>query len=153
MLGRSANGLTNSFWFNLVLWMVISFAFMLIFQNLSKFHWPTAGAVAFFFVCVWILAVFNVLKQRKVFAPSDEGVFVGSHRFLFDEEGIHSEGIGYKSFHHWGVVKATKRDAGMIMVFIDTALAFVFPEDRLDDPETLYHALMRYQSLQQAQSE
>ena len=70
--------------------------------------------------------------------PLKEGTLVGRHEFVFDENGIHSEGKGYKSFHSWKIVKSVRYEKGIIMIFLDKAYAFIFPDDQLDNPDDFY---------------
>ncbi|MEW8587059.1 MAG: YcxB family protein [Candidatus Thiodiazotropha sp.] len=135
---RTAKSWMNGFWFNLVLWGVIAFFFMAIFQNTGDFHWPTAGVASAFFILMFILFIFNLTKFKKAYAPSENGVFVGEHRFVFDEEGIKSQGQGYKAMHSWSLVQRIERSNGMIFIFMDSAYAYVFPESKLKNPEEFY---------------
>ncbi|MCP4551300.1 MAG: YcxB family protein [Bacteroidetes bacterium] len=130
---------TNSFWFNLVLWAVLGFVFMLIFQNTGKVHWPTVGVVSTFFILMFALFVFNLYKYKRACAPSKSGVFIGEHRFIFDEEGIKAQGQGYESSHNWTLVQRIERANGIIIIFLDTAYAYIFPESKLENPEQLYN--------------
>jgi len=136
---KTAKSWTNSFWFNLVLWAVLAFFFMTIFQNTGEVHWPSAGVASAFFIFMFILFIFNLNKFKRACAPSENGVFVGEHRFVFDEEGIKSKGQGYEASHSWSLVQRIERTNGMILIFLDTAYAYVFPETKLKNPEEFYN--------------
>lgn len=138
-LSKAVKSWTDSFWFNFVLWAVIAFFFMSVFQNTSEIHWPTAGVVSAFFILLFILFFFNLAKLKKAFAPSESGVFIGEHHFVFDEDGIKSKGQGYEGSHDWSIVKRIERTNGMILIFLDTAYAYVFPESKLENPELFYN--------------
>jgi len=128
----------DSFWINMLIWMVISFVFLFIFNQYSSFHWPTAVSVGAFFIIMFALFIFNMFKIRKAFEPSDAGIFCGNHVFSFDEHGINSEGDGYKGRHSWTMVKKIERAQGMILIYLDTAYAYMFPESKLKDPDGFY---------------
>jgi len=128
----------DSTWINMLIWMVIAFVFMSIFNQHSTFHWPTAISVGVFFIIIWALFIFNMFKVRRAFEPSEQGTFCGSHQFSFDDHGISSEGMGYKGTHSWEVVKKIERAQGLIMIYLDTAYAYVFPESKLNDPDGFY---------------
>ena len=128
----------ESSWFNMVLWFIIALVFFTFFQVTSEFSWPTAGIVSFFFVFIFGQLVLNGLKFKKLCSPSKEGTFIGEHRFKFDEEGIHSEGDGYRAIHNWSVVKRVVKTDKAMYLFLDSALAYIFPLSQLEDPEKFY---------------
>jgi len=137
-LPKTVKSWTNSFWFNIVLWAVIAFIIISIFQNTSQIHWPTAGLASVFFIFLFALFIFNLVKLKKAYAPSESDVFIGEHYFLFDEKGINTKGQGYAGRHSWSIVKKIERTNGMILIYLDTAYAYMFPESKLDDPDQLY---------------
>jgi len=138
-LSKSVKSWTDSFRFNLVLWGVTGFILMSIFRNLSEIHWPTVGVVSVFYILIFILFIIKLAKLKKAFAPSETGVFFGEHQFVFDEEGIKSKGHGYEGKHSWSVVQRIERTNGMILIFLDTAYAYIFPVSKLDNPDKLYN--------------
>ena len=137
-LPKHSKSWMNSFWVQMLIWMILAFIFMVIFQNFSAFHWPTAASVAIFFILFAALWVFNIIKIRKAFEPSETGLLCGIHTFKFTEHGIDSEGKGYTGYHGWEIVKKVERAKGMIIVYVDTAYAYVFPESKLDNPDNFY---------------
>lgn len=137
-LPKTVKSWTNSSWFNIILWAVIAFAFMSIFEYIGEIHWPTAGFVTVFFVLFFALFLFNMAKLKKAYAPSENGVFVGEHTFVLDDEGIKSKGQGYEGNHAWTIVKRIERANGMILIYLDTANAYVFPENKLENPDLFY---------------
>ncbi|WP_299948240.1 YcxB family protein [uncultured Microbulbifer sp.] len=128
----------DSPWINMLIWMVIAFVFLSIFNRHSTFHWFTAISVSVFFILISTLFIFNMFKIRRAFEPSDQGTFCGSHKFTFDDSGINSEGRGYKGTQSWEIVKKIERAQGMIMIYLDTTYAYVFPESKLEDPDGFY---------------
>lgn len=132
---KSKSRKSDSMWVQLIMWVFLGVAFTAVFQNISRFHWPTAVSVAAIFAIIFGMFVYNLNKLKQLFAPSDSGPFVGAHKFIINEEGIYSEGNGYKGFHSWLVVKRITRKNGMVMVFIDTAYGYVFPESQLHNPD------------------
>lgn len=129
----------DSFWVNMFVWMVVGIVFMTIFRKFSHFHWPTAVSVAIFFVIISALYFFNCVKIRKAFEPLESGTFCGDHKFTFSSKGIASEGEGYEGCHSWRIVKNIERASGMILIYLDTAQAYVFPESKLDNPDEFYN--------------
>jgi hypothetical protein len=136
----------DSFWVNMFIWMVVAIIFMTIFKKFSYFHWPTAISVAIFFVLMIVLFIFNMLKIRKLFEPLENGVFCGSHKFTFTDKGIASEGKGYEGHHSWKVVKKIERAPGMILIYLDTTYAYVFPESKLENPDEFYNYISKQYS-------
>lgn len=112
---------------------------MFIFRRFSDFHWPTAGIVTGILVCIAIMTFFKFKKYYRAYEPDVDGVFIGTHKYKFDEDGIHSYGKGYESRHSWDIVKTIKKEAGMIMLFIDTSAAFIIPEEKVEDSDALFN--------------
>lgn len=137
-ISKSESSKSDSFGGQFVVWAFLGAAFIAVFQSISQFHWPTASAVAAVFAIIFGLYIYNLNKLKRLFAPSESGPFVGTHKFKINEEGIYSEGSGYKGFHSWSVVKRIIRGNGMIVVFIDTAFGYVFPESQLSNPDQFF---------------
>ncbi|MEW8030044.1 MAG: hypothetical protein AB2792_18210 [Candidatus Thiodiazotropha sp.] len=124
---------------NLITWAFIGALAMFAFRQFEYFHWPTAGYVSAFAVIIFALFIRDLNRMKYVFAPSESGSFVGSHNFVFTELGIESNGAGYNAFHDWSTVREIVRNNGIIMLFLDTAYAYIFPEHKLDNPDAFYH--------------
>lgn len=141
-LARSNKTVIDSFWFNLILWMLLSLGFLTLFERLGEPHWPSFALALLFFFVLGAYATFQSLRLRNAFKPSEEGSFVGTHNFDFARHGISVQGKGYHSVHSWDIVHRVHRANGQIMIFHDTAAAFVFPEDRLENPDSFYAHLL-----------
>ncbi|MEP6161956.1 MAG: YcxB family protein [Halieaceae bacterium] len=137
-LPKNLKSWMSSPWVNMLIWMLITIFFLSVFNQYSSFHWPTVTAMGAFFILLSALFFFNMFKLKKAFEPSDSGTFCGSHIFRFSEQGISSEGDGYRANHAWSIVKKIEREQGMILIFLDTAFAYVFPEPKLEDPDSFY---------------
>jgi hypothetical protein len=112
---------------------------MYAFQHVEKFHWPSAVYVTVIFAILSFLFFRHLNRIKNAFSPSEKGTFIGTHRFIFSEAGIASEGNGYKGFYSWSIISNVVQDNGVIMLFIDTANAFIFPEHKIDNPSGLYN--------------
>jgi len=141
-LPKKVKSWTDNTWFIIILWTTVVFVSMALFQYVGELHWPTAGVVAFFFVLLIAQFVFNLVKFRKAFAPSETGAYVGEHHFRFDEEGIKTRGDGYEAIHRWPLVQRIERADGAIYIFLDTAFAYIFNEAKLGDPESFYNYII-----------
>lgn len=128
----------DNFFVNLVVWMVIGIVSMFIFRNIGEFHGPTAAYVMAFAVVIFILFIMRLNKYKNAFAPSEGGCFIGTHTFTINESGIETKGHGYSGSYSWSTVIDVVRSNGLIMLFLDTANAFIFPESKIEDPEALY---------------
>ncbi|MES9879380.1 MAG: YcxB family protein [Sedimenticola sp.] len=124
---------------SIVLWAVIGAVAMFVFRHFERFHWPTAGYVTAFATVLFALFIRYMYRIKNAFAPSESGCFIGTHKFTITESGIESKGRGYYGFHAWSVVKEIVRDNGLIILFTDTANAFIFPEHKIDNPDGLYN--------------
>ena len=138
-LPRRNKVIKSGFFVNLIAWTLIGIVAMFVFRQIDHFHWPTAGFVSAIAVIIIIQFIRDVNKLKHAFAPSKSGCFIGSHSFVLTESGIESRGSDYSSFHAWSAVREIVRDNGIIMLFLDTAYAYIFPEHKLDDPDVLYN--------------
>ena len=125
-------------WFNFILWFVIAVVFFTFFQSSQEFSWATAGIVSFFFIFIFAQIILNGIKFKGLCAPSENGSFIGEHRFKFDDEAIHTEGNGYKASHDWRVVKRINKTDEAIYLFLDNAYAYIFPLSQIADVDSFY---------------
>ena len=129
---------------HLIVFALLTVLFTPLFLYLDSIHVPTAIFTGMVAVVIMTLFVINLMRLQRALAPSGNGPFVGRHRFVFDAEGIQTTGNGYRSFHEWRTVRSVKRHDGLIMLFLDTSLAFILPEDRLAAPDDLFDLLMHH---------
>lgn len=104
----------------------------------THFHWPTAVVVGAVFIVLTVLFIRHLNKLKGYFSPSEDGCFIGTHRINVNEVGIETRGNGYSGHYAWSVIRSVEREGGVIMLFIDSANALIFPEDRLEDPDGFY---------------
>jgi MFS superfamily sulfate permease-like transporter len=135
---------TDGFWFNVILITALTIIFLFIFGTVSDFHLPTAVITIVIFVLVFVILHFKSQKYVRAYEPKPGGAFIGIHNFEFDESGIRSYGNKFDAKHSWDLVQEIVREAGMIMIFIDTAMAFIFPEKKLQDPDEFYRQVTAY---------
>ena len=135
---RTNSAWSNSFLFNVVVWVVLGFAFASLFQGAVSFHWPTAAVVALVFAVLIFVFFINLNKYKHACAPSEGGVFLREQRFVFSDEGISSFGKEYEGKHGWSLVNRVVRANGSVMLFLDSAYAYVFPEHKLKNPDEFY---------------
>jgi hypothetical protein len=123
-------------------WIIFSIVMMFIFDLNKNFDIKTAVAVSLFLVAIGLALILNSKLKQKVFYPSPDGVFVGEHQFTIDEFGINSSGNGYHAHHGWKSVKKIERikinKTKLIIIFLDTCLGFIFPENQLENADDFY---------------
>lgn len=134
----------GSHWFTFMFSVSLCLVLLLVLEAFGGVHWPTAGFITLFLAVVIALHVAHLFKLKQAFAPSDSGIFVGEHRFAFDEDGIRVAGQGYENGLSWDRVQRIERSDGLIMIFLDTAFAYLLPLGKLDDPDGLYACLIGY---------
>lgn len=141
-LQKSVKSWWNGHWFTFLFSVSLCLAILLALEAFGGIHWPTAGSVALLLAMVIGLHVAHLFKLRQAFSPSDSGIFVGEHRFDFGEDGIKIAGQDYETWLSWDRVQRIERSDDMIMIFLDTAFAYLFPVSKLDDPDGLYACLI-----------
>lgn len=124
---------------NALVWFLGFIIVMATINSVSSFHWPTAITVSILFL---LLMLNHFLNRPRVlmasFAPEKDGSFCGVHFFNLTSESLIAKSEGYFSEHSWSLFKRVERSHGLIMLFIDKANAFVFPESELSNPEEFY---------------
>ncbi len=140
---KELKGIINGFWVDLIIWIALAFFFYIGFTYVGSVHYPTAIIISCIFLIVIGLWIWNVIRLNRALAPSEHGPFLGKHRCIIDEAGIHLERKGYKRYVDWHAVKLVERGNGMIMLFIDTAQAFIFPENQIDDIDEFMQKINR----------
>ncbi|MCP3873900.1 MAG: YcxB family protein [Desulfobacteraceae bacterium] len=130
---KELKGFINGSWLDLIVWLALILFFYIGFTYVGSVHYPTAILISCIFLIVIGLWFWNLIRLKRALAPSEQGPFLGKHHYLFDEAGIQLKGKGYKRCNDWYSVKSIERGNGMIMLFIDTAQAFIFPENQIDD--------------------
>ena len=137
-LPQTTKSWTCNFFTSMILWAVTTLLMLSFFYNVSSIHWPTALTISLLFILIFALMKFNNIKLKNAFKPSDNGVFVGQHNIAFSDEGIESKGDGYICKREWRIVQKIERTHEMILIYIDTAYAYVLPVNKLDNPDTVF---------------
>ena len=141
-------------WVNVLIWLYIGFFLVMILKNVESIDGPTAVYGAIFISSLYLIFRPNKKKLVEAYAPSEDGVFIGEHQYTLTEEGIGHSTEGYKGFHSWTNVLKIIRANGLIMLFVDTESAFIFPEEKVDNPDDLYNfAIECNQKMQAAQKD
>lgn len=128
----------ESIWFNFSSWIVFAIIFLTLFQDINEISWSTAGFISIFFIFIFTQFILTGLKFKNQCAPSERGIFIGEHRFKFDENSIHSEGIGYNATHDWSIVKRLEKTSEYIYLFLDNAHTFIFPLCQIEESAKFY---------------
>lgn len=143
-LQKTVKSRWSSLWFTFVFSVAMTLVLLLTLEAFGGIHWPTAGFVALLLASVIALHVAHLFRLKRAFAPSESGIFVGEHQFVFADDGINITGQGYENRLSWDRVQRIERSDGLIMIFLDTAFAYVIPVRNLDDPDRLYDCLLSY---------
>lgn len=145
-LSKNTKTLSSTSWANISVWVLLVAIFIVLLNYIDNFDWQTALVVSIFFICIFTVFILTLMQMKKAFEPGDRGIFCGEHEFVFDEQGISSKGSGYTAKHSWSIVKRIERVSGMILIYFDTAYAFVFNETKLADPDAFYKAISEFYS-------
>jgi len=147
-LGKSYRTRLDNPWLMIPCWILLAMLLLFIFNLSGHFHVPTAGGVAVYLITFIAMLFINSKLKQKAFAPNPKGVFVGEHQFVIDETGIASSGNGYHAHHAWHLVQKVERIAQnerkLILVYLDTCYAFIFPENQLTNPDDFYQQINQY---------
>ncbi len=129
----------NSVWVDMfIFWVMVTILIMLLLGPFRIIHVPTALTILLFFLLLFIFFLVKGDKAKTAFKPSKQGIFYGTHTFIFDDNGIVSKGDGYKSEYSWKIIQKITKSPSMILIYLDTVNTLIFPTEKLENPEKFY---------------
>ena len=150
---KALKGFMGGFYSSWVFGLVLAVLLVILYRNMNDWHWPTALMVIALFSAMIGLFLWYMHRLQTALMPSEQGTFIGKHHFVFDENGIHSEGEGYNGFHNWKVIKSIERGDGIIVFFLDTAYGYLFPENQLKNSPDFINKVNRLRTYQLAKAD
>lgn len=93
----------------------------------------------YFFYFSW-----NQKKFIKTYNPLANGVILRKSYYIFDENGIDIQSDGIKTFYKWKIIEKIEFTDDIVMIYIDTAIALLFPCNQLDDVEKFINMINQY---------
>ncbi len=121
-----------------IFWISFGALAMMLYRRIDVFHAPTAIFVSLFFILFIVLFISNLVNMKKKLSPLESGVFIGRHSFTFNEAGFIAIGKDYETKHDWSIIKKVDRGNGLILLYLDSYYAYIFPEEKLADPDAFY---------------
>ncbi|WNC71002.1 YcxB family protein [Thalassotalea psychrophila] len=118
---------------------VFGLVVMTIFKMLEgKSHsmWNTAlfSVATLFFLYLIIIKVQQAIYMKKML-PNKDGLVLGSKKIELLENGIKEESqLGY-NFYNWKAVVSIEEDKNTVYVFLDKAIALIFPNSSFSSEE------------------
>ncbi len=141
---KESQGVFSGFWFNMVLWFILTLTIIIILKSSFYLHWPTVILVIGFIILFYLYFYWNNIKLRKALVPSQNGTFVGKKIYRLDDVGINEEAKGYSTKYSWDVIESAVIANGLILAFTDNISAFIFPVDQLDDSDGVLKKIKDY---------
>lgn len=126
--------LFDNFFVSVFVWMIIGFVIIFTIKKFGGVHWPTAAITSLVFMFLYLVIFYKNKKIQAGFEPMDNGSFCREHTYKFSEEGISTE----DGTISWDLILQIERAQGMIMLYMDTAFALIFPEHKLEHPDKFY---------------
>jgi hypothetical protein len=124
----------DNFFINVSVWMTIGFVIMYTAKQFGGLHWPTAAITSIVFLLLYSLIFAKHKKLQTAIEPMENGSFCRELTYKFSEEGISTK----DGIVSWDLILQIERAEGMIMLYLDTAFALVFPEQKLEQPDEFY---------------
>ncbi|WP_417705667.1 YcxB family protein [Rheinheimera aquimaris] len=116
---------------NMIIWCVLTIAFMFVFQidsiSLSSFHWPSAAIAALPFVVFIVAYYINMRKLRQSSIPHENGLMLGEKTIEFATAGITEINPLGRCFYKWESVESVEDNSGDLYIFLDKLLALIIP--------------------------
>jgi len=138
-LCKPKNKKGSAFLKNMILWFVLTVAFMIIFQiksiNLSNFHLQSSLVTGLPFVIFICAFFFNIRKIRKSSIPNENGLMIGKKTIEFQVEGINEAHPFGNCFYKWEAVEALEENKGNVYIFVDKLLALIIPSKSFSNAE------------------
>ena len=134
--------LLDNVFVNIIIWMTIGLIIIFTFESFGGLHWPTAVVVTLVFVYLYLITFLKNKQLLSALEPMDNGSFCREHSYKFAEEGITTE----NGIIPWSMILEIERAQGMILLYLDTAIALVFPEQKLEQPDKFYDYVSKLHS-------
>ena len=116
---------------NMIIWFILTIAFMFVFQidaiSLSRFHWPSAAIAALPFVVFIAAYSRNMHKLRQSSTPNENGLMLGEKTIEFGIDGITEINPLGNCFYKWECVESVEENNGDLYIFLDKLLALIIP--------------------------
>ena len=113
------------------------------FLHVDYVHMPSIVAACAVSITFFTILIINMFRMAKDYEPAEDGIFVGEKHYVLNEQGIATKSEGYKGVCEWSCVKSVERNSGLIMVFLDSAYAYLFPEAQLDASDEVYEYVLK----------
>ena len=127
----------DNFFINIFLWMIIGFAIIFTAKQFGGFHWPTAVITSIVFLLFYFVLFIKQKKLQAAIEPMENGSFCRELEYKISEEGITTR----DGTISWDLILHIERAQGMIMLYLDSAFALIFPEQKLEDPDKFYECV------------
>lgn len=124
----------DNFFINVSVWMIIGFVIIFTTKQYGGFHWPTAAVTSIVFIFLYLVIFIKHKKLQAALEPMDNGSFCRELTYKISQEGISTE----DGTISWDLILRIERAQGMIMLYLDTAFALIFPEQKLEHPDKFY---------------
>lgn len=105
---------------------------------------PTAILLINIFLIYFFYFSWNQKEFIKTYNPLPNGVVLRKSYYIFDENGIDIKSDGIKTFYEWKTIEKIEFTDDMVMIYIDTAIALLFPCNQLDDMEEFIDMTNKY---------
>ena len=135
---QSVKSWADNIWLNIIFWGGFGYFSMGFLRNTGGIHWPTFAITFVFFLLNTTLIFYKQNKLKQAFTPSPSSIFFVENEYIFNEAGIETKSKDYETKQNWSSVQRIERTEEMILIFLDTNLAYVLPENKLENPDKLY---------------
>ena len=125
------NQKNSGFLKNMIIWFVLAFAYMMVFQikpiSFSDFHWQSALITAIPFLIFIVAFLYETNKFKKLSIPNENGVMIGEKKLEFQSDGIMETYHLGSCFYKWEAIEAIEENKGDLYIFVDKLLALIIP--------------------------
>ncbi len=117
-----------------VIWVMLVAAFAFMFTTEPPLIRPLGVliSIAAFFGVWWA----QYRLQQRLYAPDEQGAFLGTSAFEFESRGFHARRSNSDSFNRWSLIKEVTHSDEHVFIWIDAFTAYVIPARDLPAPLT-----------------
>jgi hypothetical protein len=141
------------FGWNLLLWMVITVVFTILFQSFQNLDMFT---VLFSFVIFCAILAFMFIQQKrllKALQPDSESDVMRMNAYQFNDDGITVKNDFSHTWYSWGNIKEVHKDSDYLILYLDNMRGLIFRQEELPDSELLCELVSRKVSLENVKNE
>lgn len=125
------------FGWNLLLWLVITLVFTILFQTFNKLDVFTAIFLMLIFFAIIVFMVIQQKRLLKALQPDNDSDIMRMNTYHLDDRGITALNDFSRSWYSWENIKEVHQDEDYLVLYLDNMRGIIFSLKELSNVEQL----------------